>query len=78
METHYNNPKNANDFASINMRQKADSSGLKLYYTDKLRKYDAGILSIGKKLLFSILCITIIVHLCIFPLPSFYFRLRKF
>lgn len=48
METHYNNPKNADDFSSITMRQKADSSGLKFYYTDKLRKYDAGVLSIGK------------------------------
>lgn len=48
METHYNNPKNADDFSSITMRQKADSSGLKFYYTDKLRKFDAGVLSIGK------------------------------
>lgn len=51
METHYNNPKNADDFSSITMRQKADSSGLKFYYTDKLRKYDAGVLSIGKWLI---------------------------
>lgn len=48
METHYNNPRAADDFSSITMRQKADSSGLNLFYTDKLRKYDAGVLSIGK------------------------------
>lgn len=48
METHYNNPRNVDEFGNVNMRQKADSSGLKLYYTDKLRKYDAGVLSIGK------------------------------
>lgn len=48
METHYSNPRNVEDFSSSNLRQKADSSGLKLYYTDKLRKYDAGVLSIGK------------------------------
>lgn len=29
-------------------RQKADNSGLKLYYTINLRKHDAGVLSIGK------------------------------
>lgn len=29
-------------------RQKADNSGLKLYYTNNLRKHDAGVLSIGK------------------------------
>lgn len=49
METHYNNPRNSDDFSSINLRQKADSSGLKLHYTDKLRKYEAGVLSIGKQ-----------------------------
>lgn len=48
METHYSNPRNIDEIASWNQRQKADNSGLKLYYTDKLRKYDAGVLSIGK------------------------------
>lgn len=48
METHYNNPRNVDDFSSITMDQKADNSGLKLFYIDKLRKYDAGVLSIGK------------------------------
>lgn len=48
METHYINPRNAEEFGNWNQRQKADSSGLKLYYTDKLRKFDAGVLSVGK------------------------------
>ena len=55
METHYNNPKSSSkdgeeDISSskINSRQKADNSGLKLYYTNNLRKHDAGVLSIGK------------------------------
>lgn len=50
METHYNNILNMNvDYNTINNRQqKADSSGLKLYYTNNLRKFDAGVLSIGK------------------------------
>lgn len=46
METHYNNPRPTEGFS--NVRQKADSSGLKIYHTEKLRKYDAGVLSIGK------------------------------
>lgn len=66
METHYNNPKsdtdgskggsgttssgNGGDSSIVNTRQKADSSGLKLYYTTNLRKHDAGVLSIGKLL----------------------------
>lgn len=29
-------------------RPRADNSGLKLFYTTKLRKHDAGVLSIGK------------------------------
>lgn len=47
METHYNNPRPTDGYNS-NVRQKADSSGLKIYYTEKLRKFDAGVLSIGK------------------------------
>lgn len=48
METHYNNPRNVEDLSNWNQRQKADSSGLKLYYTEKVRKFDAGVLSVGK------------------------------
>lgn len=47
METHYNNPHNSADSIKSTTRQKADNSGLKLYYTNNLRKYDAGVLSIG-------------------------------
>ncbi|KAM7434750.1 DBH-like monooxygenase protein 1 [Porites harrisoni] len=39
LETHYDNP-------SLTKGQK-DSSGLTFYYTDKLRKYDAGIAAVG-------------------------------
>lgn len=46
METHYNNPLNSADTRSTT-RQKADNSGLRLYYTTSLRKHDAGVLSIG-------------------------------
>lgn len=56
METHYYNPstsgdsgtKGATDDNGTVTRQKADNSGLKLYYTSKLRKHDAGVLSIGE------------------------------
>lgn len=47
METHYNNPLNGADSIKSTNRQKADNSGLKLYYTNNLRKHDAGVLSIG-------------------------------
>lgn len=47
METHYNNPMNGADSIKSTNRQKADNSGLKLYYTNNLRKHDAGVLSIG-------------------------------
>ncbi|KAJ6646317.1 MOXD1 like 2 [Pseudolycoriella hygida] len=47
METHYNNPLNTADSSKSTNRQKADNSGLRLYYTNNLRKHDAGVLSIG-------------------------------
>ena len=39
LEVHYNNPSTRDDWI--------DSSGLKLYYTDRLRKFDVGVLEIG-------------------------------
>ncbi|KAM9703441.1 DBH-like monooxygenase protein 2 homolog isoform 2-T2 [Menidia menidia] len=39
LEIHYNNPQKKRDIT--------DSSGLRLYYTDKLRQHDAGILTTG-------------------------------
>jgi dopamine beta-monooxygenase len=39
LEVHYNNPGRRDDWI--------DSSGLKLYYTDHLRKFDVGVLEIG-------------------------------
>ncbi len=47
METHYNNPLSSADAVKSTNRQKADNSGLRLYYTTSLRKHDAGVLSIG-------------------------------
>lgn len=38
-ETHYNNPELISN--------RVDSSGLRLYFTNKLRKHDIGILEIG-------------------------------
>lgn len=49
METHYSNL-NA-DFSSLQtVKQMADNSGLKIYFTHVLRPNDAGVLSIGKLL----------------------------
>lgn len=48
METHYNNPNIPKDLESLHMGPIVDNSGLKLYYTQSLRKHDAGILSVGK------------------------------
>lgn len=42
-------------------RQKADNSGLKLYYTTNLRKHDAGVLSIGKFKL----CVHAMIKFCL-------------
>lgn len=39
IEVHYNNPDLKTDLV--------DNSGMRIYYTDELRKYDAGILEIG-------------------------------
>lgn len=47
METHYNNPLSSADSIKSTNRQQADNSGLRLYYTNNLRKHDAGVLSIG-------------------------------
>lgn len=48
METHYSNMDDGVGYdPSKNQQQMVDSSGLKLYYTQSLRKYDAGVLSIG-------------------------------
>ncbi|KAK8380027.1 hypothetical protein O3P69_016584 [Scylla paramamosain] len=45
METHYDNP---------NLRQGVvDSSGIKIFYTEKLRQHDAGILMIGHQVSFT-------------------------
>lgn len=38
-ETHYNNPEH--------IANREDSSGMRMYYTDKLRKFDIGIIEIG-------------------------------
>lgn len=48
METHYYNPNIPKDMEMLHMGPIADSSGIKLYYTQTLRKHDAGVLSIGK------------------------------
>lgn len=58
METHYNNPISDNnavdgtaggfDQALVGERPQADNSGLKLFYTRRLREHDAGVLSIGE------------------------------
>lgn len=47
METHYNNPNIPTDLETLHMGPIADNSGLKLHYTQALRKHDAGVLSIG-------------------------------
>lgn len=39
LEIHYNNPELRNDWF--------DSSGIRFYYTPKLRKYDAGVMELG-------------------------------
>ncbi|XP_022806766.1 DBH-like monooxygenase protein 1 [Stylophora pistillata] len=39
LEMHYDNPSNTPG--------RVDSSGIRIYYTDKLRKYDSGIMSVG-------------------------------
>jgi hypothetical protein len=39
MQTHYNNPAQDGDVT--------DTSGVRLHYTTSLRKYDAGVLSVG-------------------------------
>ncbi|XP_066019013.1 LOW QUALITY PROTEIN: DBH-like monooxygenase protein 1 [Pocillopora verrucosa] len=39
LEMHYDNPSN--------VPGRVDSSGVRIYYTDKLRKYDSGIVSVG-------------------------------
>ena len=31
----------------FNVKGRVDSSGVRIYYTDKLRKYDSGIVSVG-------------------------------
>lgn len=48
MESYYNNPNIPLDLKSLHMGPIVDNSGIKLYYTQALRKYDAGVLSIGK------------------------------
>lgn len=58
METHYNNPVSDNnavdgqaggfDRALDAALPQADNSGLRLYYTERLREHDAGVLSIGE------------------------------
>lgn len=45
LETHYNNPENIGD--EMVQPTMVDNSGLKLFYTQALRKYDAGVLSVG-------------------------------
>lgn len=45
METHYTNL--YSNYKPDNTRTASDNSGLRLYYTPELRKYDAGVLSIG-------------------------------
>ena len=57
MESHYNNPDYRYDYSAYEEKnsvhqqqgepQMVDNSGLKLFVTAKLRKFDAGILSIG-------------------------------
>ncbi|XP_037025440.1 MOXD1 homolog 2-like isoform X3 [Bradysia coprophila] len=47
METHYYNPNIPKDLEMLHMGPIADNSGIKLYYTQTLRKHDAGVLSIG-------------------------------
>ncbi|XP_014671913.1 PREDICTED: dopamine beta-hydroxylase-like [Priapulus caudatus] len=39
IEIHYNNPETRSDWV--------DSSGIRFYYTDKLRRYDAGVMELG-------------------------------
>ncbi|KAL9979556.1 hypothetical protein ACROYT_G017234 [Oculina patagonica] len=41
LEMHYDNPEN--------VAGRNDSSGIRIYYTDKLRKYDTGVISVGVK-----------------------------
>lgn len=45
METHYQNMQN--NYNDWNTKSRADSSGLRIYFTSALRKHDAGILSVG-------------------------------
>lgn len=47
METHYSNMDDGIGYDPVKSQQVVDSSGLKLYYTQSLRKYDAGFLSVG-------------------------------
>lgn len=47
METHYSDMEPPKDLESLQADPVPDYSGLKLYYTSA-RKYDAGVLSIGK------------------------------
>lgn len=52
METHYNNPDFVYDAATAVTEEQAtvDSSGLRLYVTAQTRRYDAGVMTVGKKI----------------------------
>ena len=50
METQYSNQNAYTDLAELHMDPIDDNSGLKLYYTPAIRKYDAGVLSVGEYL----------------------------
>lgn len=52
METHYSDTQPPKDLESLHMTPVGDNSGLRLYYTSDIRKYDAGVLSIGKYLFY--------------------------
>lgn len=52
METRYSAAEAQEDLESLHVVPTTDKSGLRLYYTSNLRKYDAGVLSIGKLPLF--------------------------
>lgn len=47
METHYSNVYSNEETDTRKPRVMVDNSGLRIYYTPELRKYDGGILSVG-------------------------------
>lgn len=48
METHYNNPDFVYDGAHEDEQVAVDNSGLRLYFTKQLRKFESGVMSVGR------------------------------